>query len=151
MCARPSNRSQHGFSLLELMITVAIISILAAVVYPSYMDSVRKARRAEAKAALTRMMQVEERFYTANNVYIDSGDTRFTAANGFKTFSGDNPSNSAYTISAALSTSACGTTTASDQCVILSATAVQTDPKCQFMTVNNVGIKTSSPSTTDCW
>lgn len=146
-----STRSQHGFSLLELMVTVAIIAILAAVVYPSYMDSVRKARRAEGKAALMRTMQVEERFYTANNVYIDSGDSRFTAANGFKTFSGDNAANSAYAISATLSTSACGMTTASDQCVILSVTAVQTDPKCQVMTLNNVGIKTSSPSTTECW
>ena len=46
------SKTQRGFTLLELMIVVAVIAILAAVAYPSYMDSVRKSRRADAQAAL---------------------------------------------------------------------------------------------------
>jgi type IV pilus assembly protein PilE len=45
-------QSERGFTLLELMIVVAVIAILASVAYPSYLDSVRKSRRADAQAAL---------------------------------------------------------------------------------------------------
>ncbi|MDG4559699.1 MAG: type IV pilin protein [Candidatus Competibacter sp.] len=58
-----------GFTLIELVITVAVIAILAAIAYPSYQDSVRRARRADAQAVLLEAAQWMERFYTANNRY----------------------------------------------------------------------------------
>lgn len=61
-----------GFTLMELMIVVAIVGILAAIAYPSYMDSVRKARRADAKAALSNAAQALERFYTERNSYLNA-------------------------------------------------------------------------------
>lgn len=67
------NRNQ-GFSLLELMIVVAIIGILASVVYPSYQDSLRKSRRAETQGALVALGNAMERVYTQNNTYQPGGN-----------------------------------------------------------------------------
>lgn len=53
-----------GFSLMELMIAVAIVAILGAIAYPSYQDSVRKSRRADAKGALSELAQWMERGYS---------------------------------------------------------------------------------------
>ena len=58
-----------GFTLIELMIVVAVIGILAAIAYPSYQDSIRKSRRADAKSALLDAAQRQERFFTENNQY----------------------------------------------------------------------------------
>ena len=71
-----SRRTGFGFTLIELMITVAVMAILAAIAYPSYMDQVSKTRRGDAKAALTELSLFMERFYTENNRYDqDAGGT----------------------------------------------------------------------------
>ena len=60
-------QSSRGFTLLELMIVVAVAGILFAVAMPAYQDFVRKGRRAEAREALLRIMQAQER-WRSNNV-----------------------------------------------------------------------------------
>lgn len=61
---------QSGFTLIELMITVAVIGILAAIAFPSYQDSIRKSSRADGKNALTQAAANMERYYTENNTYV---------------------------------------------------------------------------------
>ncbi|MET0718666.1 MAG: type IV pilin protein, partial [Pseudoxanthomonas sp.] len=60
----------RGFTLIELMIVVAVVAILAAVSYPSFQDQIRKSRRAQAKADLVEYAAAAERFHTSNNSYV---------------------------------------------------------------------------------
>ena len=68
-----NRKQQLGFTLIELMIVVAIVAILAAIAYPSYQNQVQKTRRADAQAGLTELAQFMERYYTSNGRYVDGG------------------------------------------------------------------------------
>lgn len=73
-------KKSKGFTLIELMIVVAIIGILAAVAFPAYQDSVRKGKRSDGQAALMDIMAKQERYYTDNNTYTaDLTDLGFEA------------------------------------------------------------------------
>ncbi|GAA6144341.1 type IV pilin protein [Thalassolituus maritimus] len=58
-----------GFSVLELIVVLAIVGILASVAYPSYQDSVRKANRSDAIAELQGILAAQERYFLANRKY----------------------------------------------------------------------------------
>jgi type IV pilus assembly protein PilE len=75
-------RRSRGFTLIELMIAVAIVGILARLAYPAYMQSVRKSHRADAKAALLDLAQREERFRSTANVYSMTGSPDLGYATG---------------------------------------------------------------------
>src|SRR3546814_1244043 len=65
-------KSASGFTLLELMITVAVVAILATIAYASYQDQIIKSRRAAGATCLQERAQFMERFYTTNLSYLSS-------------------------------------------------------------------------------
>lgn len=74
---------QQGFTLIEVMIVVAIVGILAAIALPSYNESIAKSKRADAQKALLDGLQYARRYYSANDSYDDIDDdmdTNFSKA-----------------------------------------------------------------------
>lgn len=148
-----SRLSARGFTLIELVVVVAIIGILAAIAYPSYQDSVRKSRRADAKAAVLELAQWMERNYTATNRYNRTvGDTadqtaaQMTAKLPFNQSPRDSTKAYDLDVSAvALNSFTLRAVPAGDQ----------TNDPCKTLTVTNTGAKGVSVDATlsaaECW
>jgi type IV pilus assembly protein PilE len=79
---RQTPRRRAGFTIIELMIVVAVAGVLALVAYPSFMDSVRKGQRAEAVAALAQVQQSQERWRANNASYADDAKLTPDLPNG---------------------------------------------------------------------
>ena len=60
---------QKGLTLVELMVTVAVLAILATIAYPLYTQQAQKSRRTDARVALESIAQAQERFFTVNGTY----------------------------------------------------------------------------------
>jgi type IV pilus assembly protein PilE len=142
---------RRGFTLIELMIVVAVIGVLVAIAYPNYTEYVLRGKRAEARTALLDLMQQQERFLTQNGTY-----ALVPANTAFKTYSGDSAASGYYTLSA----STCNAPAPTDLrlCVQLTATLKPTasDPKAGNLGFNSAGAKTCTGSTsatplTVCW
>jgi type IV pilus assembly protein PilE len=64
-----TGKHKTGFSLIELVIAMAVIGILASIAYPSYVRQMQQARRADCEAALMQLASVMERDFSRNNQY----------------------------------------------------------------------------------
>lgn len=130
-------RQQSGFTLIELMIVVAIVGILSAVAYPSYTEYVRKGHRAEARAGLLQAAQWMERAATATGVYPDDIPTSLQSVPGGR-----------YTISAE-SDGATFKLTADPE-------GTQTGDKCGKYTLTHTGARDNTDmsagiTSAECW
>jgi type IV pilus assembly protein PilE len=136
-------RGAKGFTLIELMIVVAIVGILAAVAYPSYTESVRRGDRSAARAALLDAQQFMERYYAANSMYSVNADGtgKPTLPARLINVPTDSPK---YTITI----SAVGTNT-----YTLLASPLGTD-KCGDLSLTNTGVKgvsVTGVTVQECW
>ncbi|MFT7558445.1 MAG: type IV pilus assembly protein PilE [Flavobacteriales bacterium] len=128
----------HGFTLIELMIVIAILGVLAAYAYTSYINSVQKSRRSDAMDALLNKATLQERWYMASNQYTGDIDD----------VGGAESQKEYYTITVD-NTTDCSSVGA---CFTLTATAIDAqtdDTDCLTMSVNNFGQRTAT--TANCW
>lgn len=134
-------QNSKGFTLIELMIVVAVISILAAIAYPSYQDSVRKSRRADAKAALLELAQFMERNYTLSNQY-DKDSAGNAVALPF-TESPKDGTSKFYNLTISASAAQSFTLSAAPK-------NAQATDVCGTLSLTNTGVK-SATGTGQCW
>lgn len=145
-------KKTHGFTLIEMMVVVAIVGILSSVAYPSFMSQIRKSRRSDAVAAMSGVQQAQERWRANNPNYVTTTSLiTTTAPDGLGLTSLTTPGGY-YLLS--LSTNATtGCTTGS--CYTAKATAVleksqASDLGCTSLTVNVTnGNATKLPDV--CW
>ena len=123
---------QNGLTLIELMVTVAIIGILAGIAVPNYQENVRKSRRADAKGALLELANAMERHFTETNSYLGAS----TIDRGAQYYN--------LTIN---------TATASSYLLKATPIGVQANDKCGTLSLTQAGVRSISTTipVTDCW
>jgi len=152
--------NMNGFTLIEIMIVVAIIAVIMAFGYPSYLKQMENSRRTDAKVALVTLAQLQESFY------VDSGNTYAATLVGDNSLGCDNKGLCKKSGSAAFSlegyytlTVAAGSTNALATSFKLTATAradgaQKNDSNCQTFTFDSLGQKgggNADGDAHDCW
>jgi type IV pilus assembly protein PilE len=138
--------SARGMTLIELMIVVAILGIIVAIGYPSYLDHVKKSRRTEGMGELLELADRMERHYSDTGTYDQADGTDMTAAviyqsttqNGYYTLSVDAGTDNVQFTARAAPTSK----------------GQQNTDKCGTFIVTSQGTKSvtgGALSTADCW
>lgn len=125
-------KKNKGFTLIEVMIVVAIIGILAAIAYPSYDEYVKRGNRAEGQAFLNEVAARQERYFSQNNAYVTSVDDISKLG-----LSKSSSETGKYTL-----------TISTNNGYTLTATQQFNDTKCGNLTLNAIGDKGANGKTT---
>ncbi len=145
-------RPNRGFTLIELMVTIAIVAILGTMAVSAYSSQVRKSRRTEARTALLDLASREERFFSTNNVYTTSNANLGYAA-AFPQVVGSGYYNVSICVANGTNPQACAGNGAAGNMFLLTATAVGAQAKdtaCATLTLDNTGQQGGTNAAT-CW
>jgi len=124
-----------GFTLIELMIAVAIVAILAAIAYPSYIEYITKSGRSEGVAAVMKVANLQEQYYLDNRTYAEDMTKLGLAANPYMTEHGHYSVASKGTADFTITATAKGS-------------QASRDTVCQTITMTSTGVK--GPAA-ECW
>ena len=143
----PHRKSGAGFTLIELMITVAVVAVLAAIAIPSYTQYVTRANRAGATAVLMDGVQFMERVYSQNNSYLVGTGTPVAPTLPASLTTAPRDATARYDVAFS------GTTTATAYTLKATLKTGFTDSKCGDLLINQAGTRSVSTSAavTDCW
>ena len=148
-------RRPRGFTLIELMIVVAVVAILSAIGYPSYQQFILKSRRADAKNAVLDLASRQERFFSVNNAYTSSAANLGYGTSATFPLAVSVSGTSYYGLTVAL-TAATGTTPAGFQ-ASATPTGAQIADACFTFQVNQLGVQSNldsagtAISNAGCW
>jgi type IV pilus assembly protein PilE len=139
-----SRHSIQGFTLIEILVTLAIVGLLAAIALPAYQDSQLRAGRADGKNALMQVASDQERYYSNNFAYLAKATPLATVpANTLLSRDGNYQVTVAACSGGTIAT--CFTATATPQ-------GAQTADDCGNLTINSLGVRAASGGTVaDCW
>lgn len=142
----------RGFTLLELLITITIIGLLAAIALPSYGDYVLRSNRTVARTAMMRIVGQQEGYYSDRKQYaatLPTLSTDYASATMYLkrdgAFQGASSTDAIY----AVTLTDASATAYSVRAVPVNAQA--RDSRCGTLTYSSTGTKTASGSATDCW
>lgn len=130
MAHRMKRPRAPGFTLIELMVAVVVVAVLTALAYPSYVESMRKSKRASAKAKMTEVAGRLQQFYSEG-----SGSATYTTTLTDLQYPAGTLYSEVKGHTLAVSAGAAGIATS----YVITATPVVTDPVCGNLTLNNLG------------
>ena len=152
-----NKQKQKGFTLIEVMIVVAILGIISAIAIPSYSEYVKKGKRADAKVELLRIAQLQESYFVQNLSYAKD----FTiGAGGLGLGASVKSDQEEYTMTILTTPAGCNGVAGANACTAYTVTAAgygaQASDKCGDFTLTNTGVKAivggaTSYDAKKCW
>jgi type IV pilus assembly protein PilE len=149
-------RAEGGFTLIELMVVVLVVTILTVIAVPSYTNQVLKSHRTEAKSILMDIAAREERYFATNGLYSSTATDLGFSGSWPQSVGSGYYSIGAPTVVGATASSATAAATPAQFTFTATAQGTQVkDTQCYKLTITQAGAQTSATSggtaTTGCW